>query len=86
MIPSNDVLDPFDVVADALGCPRESLSNESAMYRDHGWDSFGHVSIITAIEEACGINVGNDEVMKYTTMDAIIELFQHLREMGGHEK
>ena len=84
MIDVSKLPDPFDVVADALGCSKDSLSNESAMYKDHGWDSFGHISIITAIEEACHIHVENDEVMKYTTMEAIIEVFEHLRETGGN--
>lgn len=86
MIDSTKQLDPFDVVAGALDCSRDSLSNDSAMYKDHGWDSFGHVGVITAIEDVCGINIGNDDLMKYTTMEAIIELFEHLREMGRHEK
>lgn len=86
MTPSSKLPDPFDIVANALGCSRDSLSNESAMYKDYGWDSFGHVSVITAIEEACGINLGNDEFMKYTTMRAIIEFFGHLRERGWHER
>ena len=46
------------------------------MYRDHGWDSFGHVSVITAIEEACEISIGDDEIKKYTTMKAVVELFE----------
>ena len=53
---------------------RLSLSIESAMYRDHGWDSFGHVSVIVALEEAYGISIPNDEIMRFTTMRAIVEL------------
>lgn len=73
---SSDVLNPFSVVAKALGCDRASLSIESAMYRDHGWDSFGHVSVITAIEEVCGIAISDAEMMEYTTMKAILGLFE----------
>ena len=65
---------PFNVVAQALGCSPDSLSIESAMYRDHGWDSFGQVSVIVALEEAYGIRIRNDEIMNLTTMKAIIEL------------
>ena len=85
MTSSRDLPDPFVVVAEALGCSRDSLCLESAMYRDHGWDSFGHVSVITAIEEACAISIANDEVLKYTTMKAILELFEHCREVGRRE-
>ena len=50
------------------------------MYRDHGWDSFGHVRIITALEEAYAIKLSNDEVMSLTTMRAIIEFTERLGE------
>lgn len=79
------VSDPFSVVAKALSRSRDSLSIESAMYRDHGWDSFGHVSVIAAIEEACGISVTNQDVLKYTTMRAIVALFDQHREVGQRE-
>jgi len=71
---SSSLPDPFSVVAQALRCPRESLSVESGMYRDHGWDSFGHVSIIVALEEAYGISIPNDQIMSLTTMKAIVNL------------
>lgn len=64
----------FNVVAQALGCSPDSLSIESAMYRDHGWDSFGHVSVIAALEEAYGVRISNDEMMNLPTMKAIVEL------------
>ena len=46
--------DPLDVVADALGCNRGELSADSAMYRDHDWDSFGQVKVVLAIEKGIG--------------------------------
>lgn len=74
---------PFDVVAKALGCPKEELSEESAMLRHHGWDSFGHVAIITAIEDVLGISIDDDEVLKLTTMKAIYELFNSQSRTDG---
>ena len=71
--------DPFGVVAKALQCPRDSLSLKSAMYRDHGWDSFGHVDVIMALEEAYGISISDDEMMNLTTMKAIFEFSERLR-------
>ncbi len=78
-------IDPFGVVAQALRCPRDSLSMESAMYRDHGWDSFGHVSMIVALEEAYGISIPDDEMMVLTTMKAIVELTERSREVDQRE-
>ncbi len=77
-----DQADPFGVVAAALGCAPGSLSNDSGMYRDHGWDSFGHVSVITAIEDALGISIPNDDVTKLTTMSAIVAFFDRHRRVG----
>jgi acyl carrier protein len=73
------LVDLFKLVAQALGCSRDSLSMDSAMYRDHGWDSFGHVSIVAALEEAYGIRISNDEVMLLTTMRDIVEFTKNLR-------
>ncbi len=79
MTVSDVPLDPFTVVAQALGCPRDSLSMESEMYRDHGWDSFGHISVIVALEEAYGVTIPNDEMMMLTTMNAILEFTERSR-------
>lgn len=78
MTPSDVPMDPFNVVAQALHCPRDSLSMESAMYRDHGWDSFGHVSVIVALEKAYGISISNDEMMSLTTMKAICQRYEQV--------
>jgi acyl carrier protein len=73
---ARELPDPFDIVAKALGCSRASLSIDSAMYRDHGWDSFGHISIILALEEAYGIRI-DDDIEKYVTMRAIRQLYEN---------
>ncbi len=83
MTPSDVPMDPFRVVAQALRCPRESLSMESAMYRDHGWDSFGHVNVIVALEKAYGISISNDEMMILTTMKAIQQLHEQILRKGS---
>ena len=77
-------IDPFGVVSQALSCPRDSLSIESAMYRDHGWDSFGHVNVITALEEAYGISISNDEMMILTKMKSIVEFTERMGEIDQH--
>ena len=53
------------------------------MYRDHGWDSFGHVSVILAIEGVLGVSIDNDEAWKLTTMKAISEFFNRHSGMDG---
>ena len=75
--------DPFAVVAAALKCPKEEISEESAMLRHHGWDSLGHVDIIGAIEDALGIEIPDDEVPKLTTMKDICEFFDRQSHTDG---
>ena len=75
--------DPLDVVADALGCNREELSANSAMYRDHDWDSFGQVEIVLAIEKALGISIDDDTAMTLTSVAAIQEFFSLQSDLGG---
>lgn len=78
MRPDKELTDPFEIVAGALGCSRASLSIDSARYRDHGWDSFGHLKVILALEEAYGIRIDNDEIERYATMREIHQLYNQI--------
>lgn len=62
---------PFKLVASALGCDPQSLSMNSGMYRDHGWDSFGHLCVVLALEKEYGIAID----------DAVFESFKQMREI-----
>ena len=75
--------DPFEFVAGVLGCSKEELSEESEIYKHYGWDSFGHMEIIAALEEALGISIDDDEVLELTTMRAICELFDRRYRTNG---
>ncbi len=75
--------DPFEVVARALGCPREAITIESAMRRTHKWDSLGHVSVVTALEDAYHLSISDDEILSLTTMKSIVEFHKrHTRTDG----
>ena len=82
MIPGNEPPNPFGIVAEVLRCSPASLSMDSAMYRDHGWDSFGHVRIIQALEKVYNIRIDNDTIEKYITMRAIQELYEQVLRGG----
>lgn len=75
--------DPFDVVAKALKCPKESLSGESTMLRHHGWDSLGHLEIIEAIEDVLEVSIDDDEAWELKTMKAICEFFDRQSRTNG---
>ncbi len=69
---------PYDLVANALDCDKQSLNEESCMLNHPKWDSLSHVSIIVAIETNYNMQIPDEEVMKYDNMKAIINLYNDL--------
>lgn len=80
MTTAGTLRDPYELVAQALGRQPGSITLDSAMYRDHGWDSLGHVGIITALEEAYGSAIADADIGKFITMKAIVEYYEHVKE------
>jgi citrate synthase len=76
-------IDPFEVVARVLGCPPAAITTESAMKRTHKWDSLGHVSVVTALEEAYGVSISDDEMLALTTMKSILEFHKRQTRTDG---
>lgn len=50
------------------------------MYKTHGWDSFGHVAVIVALETAYKISIPNDEILSLNTIAAILKRCQRSSE------
>jgi len=75
---SKQLKSPFAIVAEVLNIKIEELNNDSCMGITHNWDSLNHVGIITALEEAYGITINDNELMKYNNMAAITNLFESL--------
>ncbi|MGH7243407.1 MAG: acyl carrier protein [Phycisphaerales bacterium] len=82
MTKSTELADPYVLVATALGHPQQEITLDSAMYRDHGWDSFGHLNVIMAMESAYGIVIEDTDVEKYKSMKAIVEFYERIRGEG----
>lgn len=76
------LIHPFDLVSGALARDRAAFTEDSAMYRDHGWDSFGHLEVVLAIERHYGVTIDEQSVEHYTSMRAILELYEHRRRMA----
>lgn len=69
----------YKLVSSALGCTTDSLSLSSGMYNHPDWDSFGHLQIILEIERQFEIQISDDEVLKYSSMEEIINLCKKQR-------
>lgn len=77
----NDKLtNPYDLVASALECNKDTLSEDSCMVNHPKWESLSHVSIINALEIEYKISIPDEEVMKYDNMKAILALYYELTE------
>lgn len=46
------------------------------MYRTHGWDSFGQVTIAAALEEDYSVSISDEEIIRLNSMKAILDRFQ----------
>lgn len=72
----SELIHPFELVAKAIGCSPEILSESSEMYRDFGWDSFGHLNVILALESEYGIQVDDVSIESYKTMREILKCYE----------
>jgi len=70
---------PFELVAKAIGCDPNSLTKDSKMYRDYGWDSLGHLKVIQSLEKEYGIVIEDTTIEKYKTMREILRLYENIK-------
>ncbi|MBK9515405.1 MAG: acyl carrier protein [Flavobacteriales bacterium] len=75
---SNRLPNPFDLVAKVLEVDRETLDDESSMGTHPNWDSLNQVAIVTAIEADYDIIIEDEDILKYSNMKAITQLFDEL--------
>jgi len=66
---------PIDLVAKVLEVKPEFVNEKSAMGETPNWDSLNHVAIIGEMEINYGITIPNDEIERYVTMKAIIDVY-----------
>jgi len=67
---------PFDLVADALGCSIDSLSDVSALNTHPMWDSLGHLSVMMALEEHYGVCIDDNGIRIHQSMAGIIQTYK----------
>lgn len=69
---------PYDLVAKAIDLDPKFLDENSEMGVTPNWDSLNHMSVIVEIEENYGIEIPNDDIVKYANMKTIINLYNEL--------
>jgi acyl carrier protein len=58
----------LNVVCDALGREPGSLSLDDTPQTVEQWDSIGHLSIISTVDEALGVPVDDEEIRVFTSL------------------
>lgn len=62
------------IIAEILGVPVVDINTGSGMDSTERWDSFSVVNMVVAIELETGVQVGPDELEKFTTFHGILQL------------
>jgi acyl carrier protein len=73
---------PYDLVARALECDKDSLNEESGILNHPKWESLTHVAVIVEIEQAYNMEIADQDVMRYDNMKSIIDLYNKLAAEG----
>ena len=53
-----------EVMSSVFGVERETIDESSSPQSVEGWDSMGHVNLITALEQAFNVSIDIDDVME----------------------
>jgi len=63
-----------DVVSSVFGVERESVDESSSPSSVEGWDSMGHVNLVTALEQHLNVSIDIDDVMEMGSVGKIREI------------
>lgn len=70
---------PFEIVANVLDIDVAKLNVKSAMGETPNWDSLKHVELIGELESIYKMQISNEDIEKYVTIKAIIELHNEVK-------
>lgn len=59
------------IIADVLGLSSDEISAESAVGQTEGWDSFGHLQVILALESELGLQFDPVRIPELVTVAKI---------------
>jgi len=60
-----------EVVSGVFGVEAESLDESSSPDSVEGWDSMGHVNLVTALEQHFNVSIDIDDVMEMASVGKI---------------
>ena len=63
-----------EVVSGVFGVEPQSLDESSSPQSVEGWDSMGHVNLVTALEQHFDVSIDIDDVMEMGSVGKIREI------------
>ncbi len=70
------------VVADVLGVSAEQLTPDSAAGQVEGWDSFGHLQVVLALEAEFGVQFDPIKIPELTTIAKLQAFIERTSKAG----
>ena len=64
------------IVADVLSLDEDEVNGELTPEKAEYWDSMAHLTLVTAIEEECGIKLTMDEVQSIESVNDMYTIVQ----------
>jgi acyl carrier protein len=64
------------VVANVLGIPRGSITDDASVDTIESWDSLRQIRLLMALEEKFQVTFGDDEITKLTSLPAIMQAIE----------
>jgi len=65
-----------DIIVEQLGVDEDEVKPDSSFVDDLGADSLDVVELVMALEEQFGLEIGDDDAAKLTTVKKVIEYIQ----------
>ena len=72
------MIDPYQLVAEALECDIQTLNENSSMINHPMWDSIGHLNVMMALEEHYGVDIDDDTIRQHQSIEGILATFNSL--------
>lgn len=72
----------ISVVADVLHVSKDSIGLETAAADVEGWDSFGHVRIVLAIDKAFDISLSMGAIEKAASVSGLVDAVERALKHG----
>jgi acyl carrier protein len=67
----------FEIIAQVMNVPIESVKEDSSPDTIETWDSLKHMSLILTLEEEFGVQFSDEEIVRMLSVAMIIDVLTH---------